>query len=640
MIKKKIILIADNNLSHIEAMKESLSELNNDYTILIAASHSEYKVLTSRIVPDLVLAEVNLPDGGIFDILNGRLDGRLRWPVIVITSHSDGETAVKAIKSGAMDYIVKSPGSYKTLARRIKQNISEWENIQRKNENEKEFHILFDTMVQGAVYQDGEGCIIDANPAAERVLGVSFEQMNCASPLNPPWIMFHEDGRPLLPLESPPMVALKTGIPVRDVVMRVSDCSGKGNRWLLVNSIPQFRGSENKPYRVFTTYVDITELTLAKEKAEESDRFKTSFIANISHEIRTPMSGIKGFADLLKNPSLSGEKQAIYIKEILESSKRMLNILNDLINISEIESGYVDVKLSSTNISGLLNEQYEMFLTEARQRSIELKLINKLPADKTFLNTDGKKVRQILTNLLSNALKFTREGSVEFGCYLDNKDYMFWVKDTGSGIEKQNQEKIFERFRPGRNTRSGLQEGVGVGLAICRAYAGMLGGSVTVDSEIGKGSIFHVIIPDKGPGKSLLTNHKAESKRADETSEILIAEDEYFIYAYLSELFRLHNITTSHASNGQEAVNAVKARPNIQLVLMDGRMPVMNGLEATRQIKRLRPEIPIIALSALANDMDIQEALNAGCVAYVTKPVDIRDLFEKISSYSNYKIAQ
>lgn len=400
---------------------------------------------------------------------------------------------------------------------------------------------------------------------------------------------------------------------------------------------------------VLTTGIDITErkkleerlqqqnieLLNAKEKAEESDRFKTAFIANISHEIRTPMSGILGFADLLKVPGLSGESQSMYIEAIIASGKRMLSIINDIINISKIETGQIELRKEATDINKLMDELYVFFLPEADKRGTVLKMNKDLPHDNFLMETDKTKIYQILSNLLKNALKYTSEGFVEFGSAMKDNFCLFYVKDTGPGIKEEYQKLIFDRFKQGETPDLGVPEGVGLGLAITKAYVQALGGNIWLKSAPSEGSAFYFTIPFK-ESKIMNVPVKNKEDKLDHSllkAKILIAEDEELIYFYLNEVLKLNDFNAIHARNGQEAIEAVKNNPEIKLILMDGRMPVMNGLEATREIKKIRPDIPIIALSAMAHEPDIEEALEAGCVDYLTKPIESRVLLNKISSH-------
>ena len=237
------------------------------------------------------------------------------------------------------------------------------------------------------------------------------------------------------------------------------------------------------------------ELIQAKEKAEESDRLKSAFLANISHEIRTPMNGILGFAELLKEPDLTPENQMEFLEVIERSGQRMLNIINDLIDISKIEAGETSLRIRKANINKMLHELHLFFMPEVNQKNIGIDFHCDLPDEESFIETDGTKLNQILTNLIKNAVKFTETGSVFFGYRKKNLKLEFFVTDTGPGITPDQKSLIFERFRQGTLGNSPKYEGAGLGLAISKAYVELLGGSIWMESELGKGSTFYFELP-------------------------------------------------------------------------------------------------------------------------------------------------
>ncbi|MGM0622198.1 MAG: sensor histidine kinase [Bacteroidota bacterium] len=229
----------------------------------------------------------------------------------------------------------------------------------------------------------------------------------------------------------------------------------------------------------------------SKEKAEESDRLKSAFLANMSHEIRTPMNGILGFVSLLDDVTLTKEKYLIYVNLVKKSSERLLETINDIIEISKIESNQVSLKKSQFDVNESLNYLYGFFKPAAEEKNLNLKLVNSLSDNTVVFNTDKNKFESILTNFIKNAIKFTNEGFIEIGFNRTNGSYLFYVKDTGSGIPKEKQEVIFERFVQADIEITRPYEGSGLGLSIAKAYAGMLGGKIGIESEEGKGSTFN-----------------------------------------------------------------------------------------------------------------------------------------------------
>ncbi|HEX2975480.1 MAG TPA: ATP-binding protein, partial [Bacteroidales bacterium] len=376
------------------------------------------------------------------------------------------------------------------------------------------------------------------------------------------------------------------------------------------------------------------EIQKAKEKAEESDRLKSAFLANMSHEIRTPMNGILGFADLLKNPNLSGEKQQMYVEAINMSGRRMLSIINDLIDISKIEAGQIEVKKTNTDIPKLLKEVVTFFRPEADKNKIILSLnLGNMPSSEFFIETDKTKLFQITANLVKNALKFTRpNGVIELGCRINDHDNIFfYVKDNGIGIREELREKIFERFRQGDTAEE--HEGVGLGLAISKAYVELLGGKIGVESEEGKGSVFYFTLPY---GRNILpfkNGHLDEKKSENSLSskKILIVEDDEMSFILLKEILGGRNLEIIRALNGLEAVEIIRKNDDIDLILMDVKLPVMDGIEATTEIKKINPCIPVIMQSAYAGQEEIERAFSAGSDDYMTKPINAEKFLDRIS---------
>ena len=382
-----------------------------------------------------------------------------------------------------------------------------------------------------------------------------------------------------------------------------------------------------------------TELTIAKEQAEESDRLKSAFLTNMSHEIRTPMNGILGFTELLKEPNLSSDDQQDYIQTIQISGARMLNTINSIVDISKIESGLMKVDIKETNINEKIEFTYKFFRPEAEIKGLQLLFKNSLPAKKAIIKTDNEKVYGMLTNLIRNAIKFTYEGSIEFG-YEKKGEYLeFFVKDTGIGIPQNQHKIIFERFRQGSESHNRGYEGSGLGLSIAKSYVEMLGGEIWVESEEGKGSIFYFTIPYNAVSEEKIEIVNAVSTEHKEVQlknlKILIVEDDEISYSLLTRMLQKISKEVLHAITGVQAVEACRNNPDLDLVLMDIRMPKMDGNEATRQIRQFNKDVIIIAQTAYAFSGDKELAIEAGCNDYISKPINSTSLFELIRKHIN-----
>ena len=385
----------------------------------------------------------------------------------------------------------------------------------------------------------------------------------------------------------------------------------------------------------------MVDLIKAKEQAEESDRLKSSFLANMSHEIRTPMNGIMGFAELLKENNLSGEERQEYIQIIRKSGTRMLNIINDIMSISKVESGQMEVYISETNINKQINYLYTFFKPEAEQKGLQLLFKMPLSDKEAILQTDKEKIYSIITNLVKNAIKFTLAGSIEFGYERKDRYLEFFVKDTGPGIREEQKNFIFERFRQGSESLSRNYEGAGLGLTISKAFVEMLGGEIWVESSEGKGSAFYFTIPYivKTEKRNLIKNLVSSEKLINLSNKlkILIAEDDQISSVLLGKVLRNFSKELLMVKNGIEAVEACSTNPDIDLILMDIKMPLMDGYEATRLIRRFNTNVIIIAQSSYALKSDHQKAIAAGCNDYISKPINKERLNEIIiEHFENY----
>ncbi len=368
------------------------------------------------------------------------------------------------------------------------------------------------------------------------------------------------------------------------------------------------------------------ELIRAKEYAEEADRLKSAFLTNMSHEIRTPMNGILGFTELLKEPYLTSDDRQDFLQIIQISGARMLNTINNIVDISKIESGLTKVDIKETNINEKIEFTYKFFKPEAEFKELKLIFRNGLNTKDAIIQTDNEKVYGILTNLVKNAIKFTYEGAIEFG-YEKKGEYLeFFVKDMGVGIPKKQRELIFERFRQGSESPDRGYEGSGLGLSISKSYVEMLGGKIWVESEEGKGSTFYFTIPYipvSEENNIIESVFNAEDKEARiKNLKILIVEDDEISYSLLTRILRNMSNEVLNAITGIQAIEVCRNNPDLDLILMDIRMSKMDGNEATRQIREFNKNVIIIAQTAYSFSDDIEMAILAGCNDYISKPIN------------------
>ena len=383
----------------------------------------------------------------------------------------------------------------------------------------------------------------------------------------------------------------------------------------------------------------LKELVKAKEKANESDRLKAAFLSNMSHEIRTPMNGILGFVYLLKDFNLTDEEYAEYLDIIKESGDRLLSTINDLIDVSLIEAGLMEIAISEMKVNKQIQKIYSRFKPEAEEKGLKLFISNTTPEDEVIIKTDIGKVNNILIKLVKNAIKFSDDGSIEFGYSINNNELEFYVKDHGIGIPENRQKVIFDRFVQADDYETRQYEGVGLGLSICKAYVEMLGGEIRVESEEGKGSQFYFTIPYEAAGKEINKNIESESKIIPHLKtkklKILIAEDDDAAALYLSILLKDIDKEIIHANTGTEVIKKYQDNPDIDLILMDIKMPEMNGYEVTRHIRQFDGKVVIVAQTAHTLSGDREKALESGCNEYISKPINKEELLKIINKYYN-----
>ncbi len=409
---------------------------------------------------------------------------------------------------------------------------------------------------------------------------------------------------------------------IQMVIFPLHDSNGNPERFVLMHeNITGRKQAENA-------------IKEALVKAESGDRLKTSFMNNISHEIRTPLNGILGFGQLMSDPDLTRDEREQYLSILKSSSNRLMNTVTDFMDISLIASGNQGVQKKIFAPGDLLDKIYNRFIEPSKAKNLALSLQIPQTTSKFHINSDHELLLKVLSHLVDNAVKFTKQGTVSFGFEVKGPELEFFVKDTGIGINQEVQATIFEKFMQENVSKTRGHEGSGLGLSIAKGLVQLLGGEIRVESEKGTGSTFFFHLPyDEVWNEIAIPEPKEEKVSILNSPFVLIAEDDESHRFYLEKILSTASVKIFSAADGNEAVEQCHAHPEISLVLMDLKMPVMDGFEATREIKSFRKDLPIIALTAFAMSGDKKKAHEAGCDDYLSKPVSREVLLEKLRKF-------
>ena len=386
-------------------------------------------------------------------------------------------------------------------------------------------------------------------------------------------------------------------------------------------------------------YISSEQNTLAKEVAEESDRLKSAFISNMSHEIRTPMNAILGFSNMLKRNNLSNEKKQKYLDFIESGGKRLLRIISDIVDLSKMDTNHLTLSYEICNLNKLITKLQEQFNLNNKNGTQNIIVNNGLSDDNSFIITDQTRLEQILSNLIENAVKYAPNGNVKVGYKKEGQTLVFYVKDEGSGIEKKDHKSIFGRFQQVENEYSGTITSTGLGLSIVKELTELMKGEVWVESKEGSGATFYFTIPyQKANRRMSYIDSKTIKIKVDRKEVILVAEDEIINFLYLEALFERYPFKILHAKNGKEAVTMIEENEAISLVLMDIKMPIMNGIEATMEIRKKNKNLPIIALTAYVMEEDKEKMFCAEFNDYLAKPLDEKTLINMVKKHQKESI--
>jgi PAS domain S-box-containing protein len=627
MKMKTRILHVDDNVHDRLLVKDALLKENDGFEVVEADNREKFERYLAKDDFDLILSDFNILGFDGLQVLEIVKVRNPDLPVIIVTGTGSEEIAIQAMKLGASDYVIKSVNHIRGLAPAIK-TVLEHKKIQRERklaldalyESEQLYRSIYDNTSVAILLINTEGNILSANEFACKLFGFAEEEI-CKVGQN--GLVDRADPRLASLLEK----RNETGRARGELTFIKKD----GSRFQAEVSFVVFldKGGCERTSMVIR---DLTEqklaeekLLLAKEKAEESDRLKTSFLQNISHEIRTPMNAIVGFSGFLKDPSLTPEKREYFTDVIIQSSNQLLSIITDIVSIAIIEAGQEKLKESTINLNSCIKLLFEQFVLRADKQSLDFRYTTPLPDMMAFITTDETKLMEVFSNLLNNALKFTKEGHVHFGYHVKGDQLEFYVEDTGIGIPGEMHTEIFKRFRQVESNVSRQFGGSGLGLSISKAYVELLGGKIWINSQPGEGSTLYFTIPYKKVDSEELASQKSVKStnvKLNKTWTLLIAEDDNTNFRLFEEILGSMGITILRAVNGEEAVDICKSDKHIDLVLMDLKMPRMDGCEAAKLIKELRPRLPIIAQTAQVDDTDKKKAFESGCTDFVVKPID------------------
>jgi len=631
---------------------------------------------------DCIISDYSLPQFSGLEALAELKKSGKDIPFILISGTIGEETAVDAMKAGASDYLMKN--SLNRLLPAFERELREAESRRQKRQAEGAIQferILLRTLIDNLpdfIYVKDSDCrIMVANKSSIEFMGYASEsQIIGKTDLD---IFTDENGNRGYAQD---LAVIQTGFPILNREEEFIDTKGN-RRWLLTTKIPlhsengkisglvglkhditirkqiefELRESEQSLIRQNTEFQILNdeylalneeltesfnriqkmneELTISKNKAEESDRLKSAFLANMSHEIRTPLNAILGFSGLLRDVHDDKEKTDEFVEIIESSGQQLLNIINDLLEISKIETGQITITPATVNINKVMRELFNQYSKQTELKGLDLLLFEEYKDD-FYTVTDENRLKQILYNLMNNAIKFTSEGKIQFGYTVEDEYIRFSVTDTGIGLSENDKAIIFKPFRQVETGSTRSYGGNGLGLSISKALVEKLEGKLSVESESLKGSTFSFTIPYieiTVPKKIQDTLTEGVKNHKWDHHTILVAEDEMFNYSYIEEILSHTRVNILHAWDGREAVEFVRRHPEISLVLMDIKMPEMDGYTATRLIKKMRPQLPVIAQTAYALSENRENTIQAGFDHYISKPVSHNFFIKILDNY-------
>jgi len=505
------------------------------------------------------------------------------------------------------------------------------------SESDTFYKILLQSANDGISFYDSDWNLKFANTAFYKLIGYDSKAYNFGNPVD----FIHPDD---IGYQSARLEALKNeGFHESELRLRHKE----GHYVSLSSRSVTVKGESGEILGALTISRDITKLKMVHEElikanleAETSNRLKSSFLANISHEIRTPLNSVVGFSNLLLSNDLTRETKEEYIEHINHNSEKLLQIIGDIIDLSRLESSQIEINSEEVAVNQVVKE----VLDEARQvirrneKTITVSVITPLDNNSDRILSDRVWLKRVLNHLMDNAIKFTLDGSVELSYYLQNGDLVFKVRDTGIGINKENLGRIFEEFQQEIDGHHRPFEGLGIGLTLVKEVIGKMGGKILVQSEKGIGSVFTFSIPYR---QTDLARLKTEDHQKDQPGKnldwsahkCLLVDDNVDVLTYLKRILLDTGINVISASSGAEAIGIISKKPDLDLILLDLQMPEINGLEVTKEIRKINSKIPVIAQTAYIFEDDKAGILQAGCDACLIKPILKDNLITVMSSF-------
>ncbi|MCF8234749.1 MAG: response regulator [Bacteroidales bacterium] len=641
-IKQLKLLILEDLKADVELICRELRKAGFNFDFHSVDNKIDYLEAIKSESPDLVISDYGLPQYDGISAISDLQKINPDLPIIIVTGSLDEETAAQTIKSGAWDYVVKErlyrlPPAIEQALKRKEETDKKRRTEEKLRETESAFEGLRSNVPLALYRSTLDGYLLYANPSYLEMFG--FEQLEQAleKPIRDYYVRPEEREALLDKLNEDGLV--------RNYEIELLRKDGS-SFWGSFNIRTIFNSDGDHLFQD-GIIADITELKKAreelikaKEEAEKSDKLKTAFLANMSHEIRTPMNAIIGFSDLLGDPAFNREDVRDFTKNIQRNSETLLRIITDIIDVAKLEAGLLEVDRKWVDINDLVGDVYQSLLREFNDRikNVEFKFRLETPND-TQVRTDPGRIEQIIRNLVGNAFKFTESGLVELACYIENDEIVIRVMDTGLGIPKEKQDVIFERFRQVDDSNTREFGGTGLGLTIAKSLVEKMGGRMWLESELYQGSTFYFSLPSKAKRhereKKGLLQEKSAGEYNFKDRVILVAEDVDSNFLYVETILQPTGAKVIRAENGKVAVEMFDKQSKVDLILMDIQMPELNGYEATREIRKLDKQVPIIGQTAYALSTDRDKVLESGCNDYLKKPIRRNQLLDTIAKYLN-----